>query len=103
MANNKITTKSYFIKRLRDGGYIVDKLPISFTKEDTRRWVALVDNGCASVLVTCYNDSSFSFYDGERFIPCNLKLATDSIEIVATHLNSRGIINKHPRYGKTDK
>ncbi len=100
MANNKITTKSYFIKRLRDCGYLVDKLSITFSDTDSRRWMALIDNGVSSVLVTCHRDSTFSFYDGERFIPCNLKLATDSIEVVVEHLNSRGIIHKYDRGNK---
>lgn len=100
MANNKITTKSYFIKRLRDCGYAVDKLPITFNESDSRRWIALLDNGVSSVLITCNTDSTFSFYDGERFLASNVKLATDSIEVVAEYLNSRGIVNKHPNYSK---
>lgn len=103
MANNKITTKSYFIKRLRDGGYAVDKLPVTFTESDSRRWVALIDNGVSSIIATCHRDSSFSFYDGERYVTCNLKLVTDSIEVIVEHLNARGIYNKHSHYGKNDK
>lgn len=99
MANNKITTKSYFIKRLRDGGYVVDKIPVTFSSDDSRRWVVLIDNGVSSLMAFCHKDSTFSFYDGERFVPCNLKLATDSIEVVIEHLHTRGIINKHSNYG----
>lgn len=42
MANNKITTKSYFIKRLRDCGYVVDKTPIEYLENDVRRWTILL-------------------------------------------------------------
>ena len=102
MSNNKITTKSYFIKRLRDGGYIVDKFPFEFTKEDKRRWTVLIDNGVSSIIATCYKNGAFTFYDGERFLPCNLQLSTDSIEVIVEHLNKRGIINKHPKYCKQE-
>ena len=100
MANNKITTKSYFMKRLRDGGYAVDRLAVEFSEDDSRRWAVVIDNGCSSVIAFCHKDSTFSFYDGQRYLPCNLKLSTDSIEVVVEHLHNRGIIHKHSNYGK---
>jgi hypothetical protein len=98
MSTNKITTKSYFIKRLRDGGYTVDKIDINFSESDSRRWMVLVDNGVSSLFVTCHNAGTFSFYDGSRFLAENIKLSTDSIEVVVEYLNKRGIINKHYNY-----
>lgn len=99
MANNKITTKSYLIKRLRDSGYIVDKVNIEFPESDKRRWMILIDNGHASVFATCNTDGTFSFYDGGHFVS-NMKIQTDSVEVIIDYLNDRGIINKHPKYGK---
>lgn len=100
MANNKITTKSYFIKRLRDCGYVVDKTPIEYLENDVRRWTILLDNGISSVFGTCYKDGTFSFYDGNRYISNRLKIRTDSIEVIVEYLNSRGIVNKHLKYGQ---
>lgn len=97
--NNKITTKSYFIKRLRDSGYLVDKLNLEYHPDDNRRWSVLLDNRLSSILITNYKDNTFSFYDGDRFVSSNFRLSTDSIEVVVIHLNSCGIVNKHSSYG----
>lgn len=98
MSTNRITTKSYFIKRLRDCGYVVDKLDIEYLDTDSRKWSVLLDNAVSSIIITCYDDNTFSFYDGQRFLNSNLKLSTDSIEVIVEHLNMKGIINKHPKY-----
>jgi len=101
MSNNKITTQSYTIKRLRDCGYIVDKLDkVEYTDEDTRKWSILVDNGTATIILTCFKDSTIQLYDGGRFLNPKLKLDTDSVEVLIDYLNQRGIINKHRNYGK---
>lgn len=102
--SNKISTKSYTIKRLRDCGYAVDKLDnMVYQETDTRKWSILIDNGCSSILLTCYRDSTIQLYDGGRFLNPNLKLDTDSIEVLIDYLNERGIINKHYTYGKSYK
>lgn len=98
MSTNKITTKSYFIKRLRDCGYAVDKIDIEFSENDSRRWMVLLDNNCSSVLITNHKDGTFSFYDGSHFLRENMRIFTDSIEIVVEHLNYNGITNKHGNY-----
>jgi len=38
MSRNKITTVSYFIKRLRDSGYVTDKLYTDYSNSDARSW-----------------------------------------------------------------
>lgn len=99
--SNKITTKSYCIKRLRDMGYTVDKNDaIEYTPEDERKWSFIIDNGGMSVFVTCYKNSTLHIYDGGRYTNTNMKLDTDSIEVLSEYLNSRGLIYKHPRYGQ---
>jgi hypothetical protein len=96
---NKITTKSYAIKRLKDCGYNVDKLDdIAYTEDDLRKWSILVDNGCASLIVTCLKAGNIQFYDGDRFLNSKLVLNTDSIEVLIEYLNTKGIINKHYSY-----
>lgn len=104
MAKNKITTCSYFIKRLRDSGYVADKLFSEYGQHDPRSWTAIIDPGVSSVLVTCYNNHSnlgeeyFEIYDGGQFIPNNFKIKTSSIEVVIEYLVKFGINNKASTY-----
>jgi hypothetical protein len=99
--SNKISTKSYCIKRLRDMGYTVDKIDaIEYTPEDERKWSFIIDNGGMTVFITCYKNNTIHIYDGGRFTNTNMKLDTDSIEVLSEYLNSRGLIHKHPRYGQ---
>ena len=103
---NKVTTKSYLMKRLRDCGYKIDSLPVEYySPESSRKWSIILDMGnpsrsntSANVIITCFHDGSLQFYDGINFIP-NIKLTTDSIDVIAEFLNDRGIIGKHPFYG----
>lgn len=99
--SNKLTTKSYCIKRLRDIGYAIDKEDsFDYSLEDDRKWSFIIDNGGMSILLTCYRNDTLHIYDGGRFTPINMRLDTDSIEVLAEYLNSRGLIHKHPRYGQ---
>ena len=101
MSNNRITTQSYTIKRLRDSGYIVDRLDqIVYTEEDSRKWTILVDNGTSSIILTCLKDSTIQLYDGCRYFNPNLRIDTDSIEVLIEYFSERGIVNKHWNYGK---
>jgi hypothetical protein len=96
----KLTTMSYFMKRLRDNGYIVDRLFTGYSVVDSRAWSIIVDPGCASLIITCYqNDpeldrSYFELYDGGKFVPGRLKIETSSIETIIGYLVKFGINNK---------
>jgi len=109
MAKNKITTISYFIKRLRDSGYIADKLFTEYNDADPRSWTAIVDPGVASVLVTCYNnhrelgEEYFEIYDGGQYVPDRFKIKTSSVEIIIEYLVKFGINNKSSTYGTTQE
>lgn len=98
MSNSKINTKSYFIKRLRDSGYTVDKLSFEYAEGDNRKWSVVVDNGCATLIITCTKDGTFHFYDGLAFANNYIGILTDSIEVLITYLNDWGITNKHVTY-----
>ena len=41
--NNKLYTKSYFIKRLIEKHFFVTKIVDQYTKNDTRYWTILVN------------------------------------------------------------
>ena len=104
---NKVTTQSYFIKRLKDSGYVVYKIFDEYSEADPRCWTIMIDPGAASVYCTCYQnskdmlgDSYFEFYDGGQFIPEKFKLKTDSIEVIITWLVKYGINNKSEFYTK---
>ena len=42
---NKITTQSYFIKRLKDSGYLVYRLFDEYSESDPRNWTVMIDPG----------------------------------------------------------
>lgn len=104
MSKNKVTTCSYFIKRLRDSGYVVDKLFSEYAFSDPRSWTVIVDPQVASILVTCYNNHNelgeeyFELHDGGQFIPDKFKIKTSSIEVIVEYLVKFNINNKSSTY-----
>ena len=104
MAKNKITTVSYFIKRLRDSGYIVDKIYTNYSDNDPRCWTVVVDPNNSSVFITYFinknylGEEFFEIDDGNQFVPDNFKLKTSSIEVVIEYLVKFGINNKARTY-----
>lgn len=101
---NKISTLSYFVKRLKDSGYVVYKIFDGYGEGDPRNWTVLIDPGVASVYCTYYsnygpfNESFFELYDGGQFLPEKFKLKSDSIEVIITYLVKHGINNKSDIY-----
>jgi hypothetical protein len=106
MSKNKVTTVGYFIKRLRDSGYVTNKLFTDYSKADARSWTVIVDPKQSSVFITCYNNHSylgeeyFEMHDGGQFVPENFKLKTSSIETIIEYLVKFNINNKSKTYNK---
>ena len=106
MSRNKIRTPSYFIKRLRDNGFIAIKLFAIFSKSDPRQWVIIVNPTEASVFITCYinknnlNEILFEIDDGGRKIPKNFFIKTDSIEVIIDYLIRHGVSNNTNYVGR---
>ena len=100
MNKNKITTGSYFVKRLRDSGFVTIRLFKDYNILDPRRWTIMVDPGGSSLIITCYEnkefqgDVVFEFNDGGNKFPKNYNLKTKSMEIIVTALIERGIPQK---------
>lgn len=108
---NNITTQGYFIKRLRDSGFVVVKLFDQYGQHDPRKWSVMVDPSNASVMITCYQnkdfrgDVLFEINDGgNRFIK-NFNLKTLSMEIIVTNLLEKGVgqIQEDSAYTKKDQ
>lgn len=104
MAKTKITTVSYFLKRLRDSGYVADKLFSDYSLSDSRSWTVVIDPKNTSIMVTCFNNKNFlgeeffEIYDGGQYIPENFKIKTSSIEVVIEYLVKFNINNKASTY-----
>ena len=94
---NNITTQGYFVKRLRDSGFIVVKLFDKYAQHDPRKWSVMVDPSNSSVIITCYQNKEFNgdvLFEindgGNRFIK-NFNLKTRSMEIIITTLLEKGV------------
>jgi hypothetical protein len=104
MSKNKVTTCSYFIKRLRDSGYVADKLFSDYSHADPRSWTAIIDPLYSSIFVTCYNNHNdlgeeyFEIYDGGQYIPDGFKIKTSSIEVIVEYLVKFNINHKASTY-----
>jgi len=97
--SNKIKTAGYFIKRLKDSGFVVFKIFNAFNDADSRRWTILVDPGVASVFITCHcnkneiNEVLFEIDDGGvKFLKGSF-YKTESVEIIVAELIDKGINN----------
>jgi len=95
---NKLTTLGYTLKRLRDSGYIANKLFADYGEGDPRAWTLIIDPGGTSVFCTCFindpyvGDTFFEIYDGNQYIPGKLNLKTSSFEVLVEHLVRHGVI-----------
>jgi len=106
MSKNKLRTPSYFIKRLRDNGFIVIKLFAVYSKQDPRQWTLMVNPSESSIFITCYANKNnldeilFEFNDGGRRIVSNFFIKTDSIEVIIDFLLKNGASNNTPYKGR---
>lgn len=97
---NKITTGGYFLRRLRDSGFIAIRMFNKYGLHDPRKWTMLIDPGGHSLMITCYvnkdfpGDVVFEFNDGGNRFPKNYNLKTQSMEIVVTTLIEKGVPQK---------
>ena len=101
MAKNKLHTPSYFIKRLRECGYVVEKVFGGYGRHDPRRWTIVINPKNESVLITCstnkewFNDCVFEFNDGAQYFPKNFNLSTKSIEVVINYLRKYNVNSRN--------
>jgi|TARA_R110001583_G_scaffold178023_1_gene333678 hypothetical protein len=97
---NKLKTAGYFIKRLKDNGFVTLRIFDKYSDTDPRRWTVLVDPSGASVFITCFENTPFrgeylfNFCDGNQNFKGNFSLRTDSIEVVVQRLLKNGALQK---------
>ena len=111
MKNKKrIQNLSYFVKRLKDNGFITWKIMNKYNLGDPRKWTILVNPGLDSVYITCFvNDEyldyepSFSFDDGGVQFKNNLKIKTLSMEVIINHLYEKGVEPDQNLFKHTEK
>lgn len=105
---NKITTLGYFIKRLKDNGYIVWKIMDRYDHDtDYRKWTVLINPSQESVMVTCLLNRGglnelpcFDFYDGGRLFQKNYSVKTESMEVIMTHLIDHQVCGDSVKFKK---
>lgn len=96
---NSLKTPSYFIKRLKDSGFIVWKMFSEYGIHDPRLWTILVDPSGSSIFITCYENNDFfgeimfEINDGGKKFSKNFSIKTESLEVIVTHLLSAGVNN----------
>jgi len=102
---NKLKTAGYFIKRLKDNGFVTLRIFDKYSEADPRKWTILVDPSGASVYITCFENTPFkgeylfNFDDGNQNFRGNFSLRTDSIEVVVQRLLSNNVGQKeHSRF-----
>ena len=99
-ANNKVTTNGYFLRRLRDSGFVALRSFSKFGQHDPRKWSVVVDPEVSSVIITCYQNKEFNgevfftFDDGGVNFSPNWKLKTQSMEVIITTLIEKGVTQK---------
>ena len=99
---NKVTTPGYFIKRLRDNGYTVNRIFSDYPPQDSRRWTVMVNPLTDALYITCYvnydwtGDFKFELNDGNRFK--NFHLKTDSMEVIMTKLIEKDILPSEEKH-----
>ena len=87
---NKLYTKSYAIKRLREGGFIVDNLSvIDYKKDDPRYWTILINPKTDNLLMTCFlnKDNKSDFYFKIYSHKNTITVKTKSMLVLINNLN----------------
>ena len=97
---NKLKTAGYFVKRLKDNGFVTLRIFDKYNEADPRKWTVLVDPTGASVFITCFENTPFkgeylfNFDDGNQNFRSNFSLRTDSIEVVVQRLLDNNVNQK---------
>lgn len=94
MTNNSLSTPGYFLKRVRDAGFIAIRVFQDYAPEDTRKWTVMINPSRESIMITCLNITNeqgneltkFSLHDGGVKWPTNFIISTSSINVIIQEL-----------------
>lgn len=87
-SKNKLYTKSYFIKRLVDKKFYVEKIIDQYPKYDKRYWTILVNPSRDNFLITCIRNGNKTQFRIFAKNDTSILVETESMEvIIATLLN----------------
>lgn len=95
---NKLKTAGYFVKRLKDAGYVTLRMFDKYSDKDARKWTVLVDPGGASIFITCFENRPFNgeylfgFEDSNQRFKRGYVLKTSSIEVVIQRLIDQKVL-----------
>lgn len=108
--SNSLSTPGYFLKRLRDAGFIAIRLFQDYAPDDTRRWTIMVNPSKDSIMITCLNifdndreSTKFLIYDGGQKWPQNFIISTSSINVIVQELREHDVSsdNENTKYFKS--
>ena len=104
---NKISTLGYFVKRLKDNGFVVWKIFNKYNIGDPRKWTVLINPSFQSVYITCMinlegldDTPAFMFDDGNVYIKKNTLIKTTSMESIITHLVENNVTQDVEQFKK---
>ncbi len=84
--NNKLFTKSYFIKRLIEKKFYIQKIVDKYKHGDYRYWTVLVNPERDNIFITCLKTGDkckFRFYGSNDV---NIIVETESMDVIITTL-----------------
>ena len=92
MPKNSVTTQGYFVKRLRDNGFLTSRVYDRYSESDKRKWTVVINPGTDSVFITCIDNGDwphkgmYHIDDGGAHFPPNLYINTFSVDVSYKHL-----------------
>ena len=83
---NRLYTKSYFLKRLRDENVVCRSADVRFCAEDERKWMVVVDPEKTTLVITCFKKSPADFHFKVSSSRAETRIKTESMECVISLL-----------------
>jgi hypothetical protein len=80
---NKLYTKSYFSKRIKEKGFKCEVIYDSYNPKGIRYWTVIVDSGGRDIMITCVKKSPTEYYFlGSLDSVNNYVLNTHSMDVI---------------------
>ena len=86
-SKNRLYTKSYFLKRLRDKAFVCRSVDVRFAENDERKWMIVVDPEKTTIVVTCYKRTPTDFHFKIVTSRAETRVKTESMECMIAALS----------------